>query len=101
MAFTERTASALADQLEPLLEPEFYLTVVPWRDEDGEWIVTVWAKDEKHAWRSGDVMADIKYDEWAEVYKWGRYRLATDQPIERLASKIRGSIAQRQRRENA
>lgn len=99
MAFTERTASDLADKLEPLLEPEFYLTVVPWRDEDGEWLVTVWSK--RDDWRSGDVVADIKYDEWAGVYKWGRYRLAIDAPVERLASKIRGSVEQQRKRAEA
>jgi hypothetical protein len=42
---TENAADGLRDHLEPLL-PEFTLTSAPWRNDDGEWIVTVWDETE-------------------------------------------------------
>lgn len=42
----EHSARWLQEQLEPLL-PEYVLTSVPWHSERGEWIVTVWDKDEQ------------------------------------------------------
>lgn len=38
-------ADLVRDLLEPMLSDDMEVTSVPWSDEAGEWIVTVWDRD--------------------------------------------------------